>query len=62
VRGQPVSWNSPKNLVCFGIIRVFQRKTTAVTRDHKYAAFRALHERSGTFVIPNPWNARIEST
>jgi 2-methylisocitrate lyase-like PEP mutase family enzyme len=28
-----------------------------VTRDQKYAAFRALHERSGAFVIPNPWNA-----
>lgn len=23
----------------------------------KYDAFRALHERPGTFVIPNPWNA-----
>jgi 2-methylisocitrate lyase-like PEP mutase family enzyme len=28
-----------------------------VTRDQKYAAFRALHERPGAFVIPNPWNA-----
>jgi 2-methylisocitrate lyase-like PEP mutase family enzyme len=28
-----------------------------VTRDHKYDAFRALHERPGAFVIPNPWNA-----
>jgi 2-methylisocitrate lyase-like PEP mutase family enzyme len=28
-----------------------------VTRDQKYKAFRALHERSGAFVIPNPWNA-----
>lgn len=28
-----------------------------MTRDQKYAAFRALHERPGTFVIPNPWNA-----
>lgn len=28
-----------------------------MTRDRKYAAFRALHERSGVFVIPNPWNA-----
>ena len=26
-------------------------------RDQKYGAFRALHERSGIFVIPNPWNA-----
>lgn len=23
----------------------------------KHQAFRALHERDGTFVIPNPWNA-----
>jgi len=28
-----------------------------VTRDQKYSAFRALHERPGAFVIPNPWNA-----
>ena len=27
------------------------------TRDQKYTAFRALHERPGAFVIPNPWNA-----
>jgi 2-methylisocitrate lyase-like PEP mutase family enzyme len=27
------------------------------TREQKYAAFRALHERPGIFVIPNPWNA-----
>ncbi len=25
--------------------------------NQKYQAFRALHERSGIFVIPNPWNA-----
>lgn len=28
-----------------------------MTRDEKYRAFRALHERPGTFVIPNPWDA-----
>jgi 2-methylisocitrate lyase-like PEP mutase family enzyme len=28
-----------------------------VTRYEKYEAFRALHERPGAFVIPNPWNA-----
>jgi len=28
-----------------------------VTREQKYRAFRALHERAGAFVIPNPWNA-----
>lgn len=28
-----------------------------LTRAEKYAAFRALHERPGAFVIPNPWNA-----
>lgn len=27
------------------------------TRDEKYDAFRALHERPGVFVIPNPWDA-----
>jgi len=28
-----------------------------ITREQKYRAFRALHERPGAFVIPNPWNA-----
>lgn len=28
-----------------------------MTREQKYQAFRALHERSGAFVIPNPWDA-----
>ncbi len=28
-----------------------------MTREEKYKAFRNLHERPGTFVIPNPWNA-----
>ena len=28
-----------------------------MTRAQKYAAFRALHDRPGAFVIPNPWNA-----
>jgi 2-methylisocitrate lyase-like PEP mutase family enzyme len=28
-----------------------------VTREQKYEAFKALHERKGTFVIPNPWDA-----
>lgn len=28
-----------------------------MTRGQKYEAFRALHERPGAFVIPNPWDA-----
>jgi 2-methylisocitrate lyase-like PEP mutase family enzyme len=28
-----------------------------VTREQKYKTFKALHERTGTFLIPNPWNA-----
>src|SRR3984957_15145387 len=28
-----------------------------MTREQKYLAFKALHERPGAFVIPNPWNA-----
>jgi len=28
-----------------------------MTREEKVRAFRALHERPGTFVIPNPWDA-----
>src|SRR5258708_32853157 len=27
------------------------------TQAEKAAAFRALHERPGTFIIPNPWDA-----
>src|SRR6266404_8709848 len=27
------------------------------TRQEKFKAFRALHQRSGAFVIPNPWDA-----
>jgi len=30
---------------------------TPMTREQKYDAFKALHERAGAFVIPNPWNA-----
>src|SRR5262249_36537511 len=33
------------------------RRIKAVTPSEKYRAFRALHERPGAFVIPNPWNA-----
>jgi 2-methylisocitrate lyase-like PEP mutase family enzyme len=29
----------------------------AATRQEKYNVFRALHERPGVFVIPNPWDA-----
>jgi 2-methylisocitrate lyase-like PEP mutase family enzyme len=36
---------------------MFERMFTTVTRDQKYKTFRALHERPGAFVIPNPWNA-----
>jgi 2-methylisocitrate lyase-like PEP mutase family enzyme len=28
-----------------------------MTREQKYRALKALHERAGAFVIPNPWNA-----
>ena len=28
-----------------------------MTREQKYETFKALHERTGTFVIPNLWNA-----
>jgi 2-methylisocitrate lyase-like PEP mutase family enzyme len=32
-------------------------KENPVTREQKYEAFKALHERPGAFVIPNPWDA-----
>jgi 2-methylisocitrate lyase-like PEP mutase family enzyme len=28
-----------------------------LTQEQKYKTFKALHERTGAFVIPNPWNA-----
>ncbi|HEY1767485.1 MAG TPA: isocitrate lyase/phosphoenolpyruvate mutase family protein [Terracidiphilus sp.] len=28
-----------------------------MTREEKYGAFQALHQRPGVFLIPNPWNA-----
>jgi 2-methylisocitrate lyase-like PEP mutase family enzyme len=28
-----------------------------MTREEKYEAFQALHQRPGVFIIPNPWNA-----
>jgi 2-methylisocitrate lyase-like PEP mutase family enzyme len=28
-----------------------------MTREEKYQVFKALHERPGVFLIPNPWNA-----
>ena len=28
-----------------------------MTREQKYETFKALHEREGAFVLPNPWNA-----
>jgi 2-methylisocitrate lyase-like PEP mutase family enzyme len=31
--------------------------TPIVTREQKYETLRALHERPGIFVIPNPWDA-----
>jgi 2-methylisocitrate lyase-like PEP mutase family enzyme len=35
----------------------FVTRITKMKRDQKYQSFRALHERAGAFVIPNPWNA-----
>ncbi len=37
--------------------RIFELRIATVTRKQKYNVFRALHERHGAFVIPNPWNA-----
>src|SRR5580704_5233137 len=33
------------------------RRTNMRTQAEKAAAFRALHERPGAFIIPNPWEA-----
>jgi Phosphoenolpyruvate phosphomutase len=33
-----------------------QEKEAKMTREEKYEAFKALHERPGVFLIPNPWN------
>ena len=34
-----------------------QGRAIIVTREQKYEALKALHERAGAFVIPNPWDA-----
>jgi 2-methylisocitrate lyase-like PEP mutase family enzyme len=34
-----------------------QRRKAMTSRDEKVQRFRALHERPGIFVIPNPWDA-----
>jgi 2-methylisocitrate lyase-like PEP mutase family enzyme len=34
-----------------------ERRTAMTSRDQKVRTFRALHERPGVFVIPNPWDA-----
>src|SRR5258708_34098935 len=33
-----------------------RQKSMTPTRQEKFKAFQALHERSGAFVIPNPWD------
>jgi 2-methylisocitrate lyase-like PEP mutase family enzyme len=40
-----------------GTIQVSEAKKMTATRHEKYSVFRALHERPGAFVIPNPWDA-----
>ena len=42
---------------CIAAIPDKTRAMPTSTREQKYDAFRALHERPGAFVIPNPWNA-----
>jgi 2-methylisocitrate lyase-like PEP mutase family enzyme len=58
--------HASKNAAGCGTIRVLETRvgngitttrSAKVTREHKYQAFRVLHERPGAFVIPNPWNA-----
>jgi 2-methylisocitrate lyase-like PEP mutase family enzyme len=47
---------SPEN-EGYGTIRGLEGRASPVTREQKYLTLRALHERPGAFVIPNPWNA-----
>src|SRR5580704_12193368 len=55
----------PKSMRTKHVLWAYSRKISllnrneghAMTRDQKYKVFRALHERAGAFVIPNPWNA-----
>src|SRR5438309_9117283 len=53
----------PRPLQTQSLIRINTRfrsskgEENPVTREQNYKAFKALHERTGTFVIPNPWNA-----
>jgi 2-methylisocitrate lyase-like PEP mutase family enzyme len=38
-------------------MRQMKERVPHMTREQKYKAFKALHERTGAFSIPNPWNA-----
>jgi 2-methylisocitrate lyase-like PEP mutase family enzyme len=38
-------------------MRLRKQGDHTVTREQKYEALKALHDRPGTFVIPNPWDA-----
>jgi 2-methylisocitrate lyase-like PEP mutase family enzyme len=37
--------------------QINQGSAITVTREQKYEALKALHERAGAFIIPNPWDA-----
>jgi 2-methylisocitrate lyase-like PEP mutase family enzyme len=43
--------------MCFATLQISEAKIMAATRQEKYQVLRALHERPGAFVIPNPWDA-----
>jgi 2-methylisocitrate lyase-like PEP mutase family enzyme len=44
-------------IVKLKIVSTMEARIPMATRDQKYETFRALHERAGAFVIPNPWDA-----
>src|SRR5689334_7909899 len=46
-----------RELLNYGSIRAIEARILMVTREQKCETFRALHERAGAFVIPNPWEA-----
>ena len=46
-----------QELLNYALNRVMEARIPMATRDQKYETFRALHERAGAFVIPNPWDA-----
>jgi 2-methylisocitrate lyase-like PEP mutase family enzyme len=50
-------FTTPSVRECVRMAQLFGARILTMIPNEKYQTFRALHERAGAFVIPNPWNA-----